>query len=55
MDEVTRGDHRDINGKYIPIGQAFHVGDSWMLFPKDMSMNPSLNQVVNCRCTVIYF
>lgn len=55
MDEVTRGDHRDINGKYIPIGQAFHVGDSWVLFPKDMSMNPSLNQVVNCRCTVIYF
>lgn len=55
MDEVTRKDHRDINGKYIPIGQAFRVGDSWMLFPKDMSMNPSPNQIVNCRCTIIYF
>lgn len=55
IDEATRKDHREINGKYISIGQAFHVGDSWMLFPKDMSMNPNPNQIVNCRCTVIYF
>lgn len=55
VDEVTRKDHIEVNGKYIPIGQAFHVGDSWMLFPKDISLGPSTNQIVNCRCTVIYF
>lgn len=55
IDEVTRKDHIEINGKYIPIGQAFHVGDSWMLFPKDTSLGASANQIVNCRCTVIYF
>lgn len=55
IDEVTRKDHIEINGKYIPIGQAFHVGDSWMLFPKDTSLGASANQIVNCRCAVIYF
>ncbi len=55
IDEVTRKDHIEINGKYIPIGQAFHVGDSWLLFPKDTSLGASGNQIVNCRCTVIYF
>lgn len=55
IDEATRKDHREINEKYIPIGQAFHVGDSWLLFPKDTSLGASANQIVNCRCTVIYF
>lgn len=55
IDEVTRKDHIEVNGKYIPIGQAFHVGDSWMLFPKDTSLGASANQIVNCRCAVIYF
>lgn len=55
IDEVTRKDHIEINGKYIPIGQAFHVGDSWLLFPKDTSLGASANQIVNCRCAVIYF
>lgn len=55
IDEATRKDHREINGKYIPIGQSFHVGDSWMMFPKDTSLGASANQIVNCRCTVIYF
>lgn len=55
IDEATRKDHREINGKYISIGQAFHVGDSWMLFPKDMSMNPNPNQVIYCRCSIMYY
>lgn len=55
IDDVTRKEHIEVNGKYIPIGQAFHVGDSWMLFPKDTSLGASANQIVNCRCTVIYF
>lgn len=54
MDEVTRKDHREINGKYIPIGQAFHVGNSWMQFPKDTSLGASANQIINCRCSIIY-
>ena len=54
IDGVTRKDHREINGKYIPIGQAFHVGDSWLLFPKDTSLGASPNQIVNCRCSIIY-
>lgn len=55
IDEVTRKDHIEINGKYIPIGQAFHVGDSWMMHAKDASLGASTNQIVNCRCVTIYF
>lgn len=55
MDEVTRKDHREINGKYVPIGQAFHVGDSWMQFPRDYSLGASADQIINCRCSIIYF
>lgn len=43
IDEVTRKDHIEINGKYIPIGQAFHVGDSWMMHAKDTSLGASTN------------
>ena len=55
IDGVTRKDHREINGKYIPIGQSFHVGDSWMQFPKDTSLGASADQIVNCRCSIAYF
>lgn len=36
------------------IGDAFHVGGSWLLFPKDTSLNPSPDQIINCRCSIIY-
>ena len=54
IDEVTRKDHIEVNGKYIPIGQAFRVGDSWMMHAKDTSLGASANQIVNCRCVTIY-
>ncbi len=54
IDEVTRKDHKEINGKYIPLGQAFHVGDSWMMYAKDTSLGASADQIVNCRCVTIY-
>lgn len=55
IDGVTRKDHREINGKYIPIGNAFHVGNSWMQFPKDTSLGASAEQIINCRCSIAYF
>ena len=54
IDEVTRKDHREINGKYIPIGQAFHVGDSWLMFPKDTSLGADTKEIINCRCSIAY-
>ena len=54
IDEVTRKDHREINGKYIPIGQAFHVGDSWLMFPKDTSLGADTKEIINCRCSIPY-
>lgn len=54
IDEMTRKDHRDVNGKYIPIGQAFHVGNSWMQFPKDTSLGADAKEIINCRCSITY-
>lgn len=43
-----------INGKYVPIGNAFHVGDSWMMFPKDTSLGADAKEIINCRCSITY-
>lgn len=55
IDNVTRESHRELNGKRIPIGQAFRVGDSWMMYPKDSSFGASANQICNCRCSIRYY
>lgn len=54
-DRRERKTHREVGGKVIPIDDVFVVGDSLMRYPKDISLAPSAEQIVNCRCTVEYF
>lgn len=53
-DERVRLTHTVVDGKTLPIDEYFEVGDSYLLYPKDMSMGPSLTETANCRCTAIY-
>ncbi|MCD7724299.1 MAG: phage head morphogenesis protein [Clostridiales bacterium] len=53
-DRRVRHTHAVLEGKTIPIGNAFEVGDSLMNFPKDESFYPSDEEVVNCRCSIKY-
>lgn len=53
-DARVRHTHRDVNGKMIPIGEAFYVGSSMMMYPKDDSLGASASEIVNCRCSVEY-
>lgn len=54
-DKKERETHREVGGTVIPIGDAFEVGDSLMLFPKDASLGAKMKEIANCRCTVEYF
>lgn len=54
IDKVTRDSHRDVNGTTIPIDEPFQVGDSLMMYPHDESMGAGPEEIVNCRCSMIF-
>lgn len=51
-DDKVRHTHKEIDSLKIPIFEAFQVGDSRMMFPKDT--NGSAEETVNCRCVLEY-
>lgn len=53
-DEKVRETHKGVDGNVVEIDEYFEVGDSFLLYPKDMSMDPNMNEIANCRCTAIY-
>lgn len=53
-DKRERKTHLEVGGTTIPIKELFVVGNSLMLFPKDTSQSPSINEIVNCRCSARY-
>lgn len=53
-DTKERKTHLEVGGTTIPIKELFAVGDSLMLFPKDVSHGASSKEIVNCRCSIQY-
>lgn len=53
-DERVRPAHVEVEGLTIPIDEYFHVGNSLLAYPRDFSMDPDPDDVVNCRCTLTY-
>jgi hypothetical protein len=51
-DERTRETHADADGQVVPIDQPFQVGDDLLMYPGDP--DGSDEEVINCRCTLIY-
>ena len=51
-DKKVRHTHREIGSLKIPIFEAFQVGDSKMMFPKDS--NGEAKEIINCRCVLEY-
>lgn len=51
-DNKVRHTHKEIDSLKVPIFEAFQVGDSKMMFPKDT--NGSAEETVNCRCVLEY-
>lgn len=52
MDGRERRSHAVMNGKRVPIDEPFIVGGYRMMFPGDITYNPPLKEVINCRCTI---
>lgn len=54
-DRKVRHTHRAVDEKKISIFEPFEVGDSLMMFPKDMeTFNADMKEIYNCRCCVKY-
>lgn len=54
QDLRVRDTHVPLDGKTIPIDEYFKVGNSKMLYPKQVSLDVDIKEVVNCRCSVSY-
>lgn len=53
-DKYVRHTHIEVDEKKIGIFEPFQVGKSELMFPKDSSLGASANEIVNCRCSIIY-
>lgn len=53
-DDRVRKTHEEVQGTEIPINEYFVVGNSYLLFPGDTSMNPEEKEILNCRCSLTY-
>jgi len=51
LDGRERDSHREVNGKVLPIQDAFMVGGQRMMYPGDP--NGGVAEVANCRCTLL--
>lgn len=55
MDEHTRPDHKEADGQIVKINDPFVVGDSLLNYPRDFSLGATPSEIINCRCSVIYY
>lgn len=54
-DKRVRRTHAEADGQIKPIGEPFEVGGSLMMYPKDESLGADPEEIVNCRCTALYY
>ena len=55
LDNRTRDSHRDMNGTEISIDEPFEVNGYLMMFPRDEMMGAGPEEIVNCRCSALYY
>lgn len=54
LDERTRMTHAAADGQTVQNTDAFTVGSASMLFPGDSSLGAPPEEIINCRCIVIF-
>jgi Phage Mu protein F like protein len=54
QDKRVRESHRDVHGVTVDFDKPFDVGDAQMMRPGDQSLGAGAEEVVNCRCAVLY-
>lgn len=53
-DEFVRDSHADADGQTVDDDEAFDVGDSQLQWPGDISMGAPAEEVINCRCALLW-
>ena len=53
-DGRVRPTHMDVHGEIIDADEPFQVGDYEMMRPGDESLGAGPEEIVNCRCAVLY-
>lgn len=54
-DHKTRDAHREADRQEVPYDEPFIVDKEELMYPGDISMGASGENVINCRCTMITF
>lgn len=52
IDGRERRSHHMLSGTSIPINNLFSVGGCPMLYPCDMTYDPPIEEIINCRCSL---
>jgi hypothetical protein len=55
LDEKVRPWHQAAEGQERPIADPFTVGEQSLMFPGDMALGATLNNIINCRCSAVYY
>ena len=53
-DDRTRDSHRDMDGQRVGMEDPFSVSGWGMQWPGDSSLGAPPDELINCRCTVVY-
>lgn len=53
LDNVTRPDHAETDGQTVDFDEPYTVGGDLLMYPGDMDLGASLENVINCRCSSI--
>lgn len=55
-DRKERKSHLEVGGMVKPINKPFIVGESLMMYPHDsMTYGADPKEVLNCRCSIVYY
>lgn len=49
----SRDTHIEVDGKIVGQEEPFHVGNSYLMYPHDTSLNAEAKEIINCACTAI--
>lgn len=53
-DDKVRKTHDAVQGVDLPINEMFLVGNSYLMMPGDTLNGAELNEVLNCRCHLVF-
>lgn len=54
MDGRERDSHAEMNGVTVGINELFELRGGLMAYPRDLTYDPSMEEVSNCRCSCSY-